>query len=343
MQEPVNRTPDIAQFLSEKASYEMVPDHRERDQVVNEAYWAYSDDNYDKLELLATEYRRSKSRLLSGDWKLNAFYDGLILHSGASEERWATRLKKLRQWEQQKPQSVTAKIALAENYFAYAYRARGNGSASSVTPEGWRLFNERVNQAATMLAGAAPLVEKDPQWFVSMLELARLQGWPEPDCEKLYNGAVAFEPGYYPIYYRRAYYLLPRWHGEEGDWQKFALRVSATTPRDQREDLYARIVWYIWDRIERNPVNPFANRFLMSQHISWERCKQGFESQMRDHPNSLLTLNLYAWFACAAGDQTTARLLFQQVGDKWDRETWSDESNYTHARTWASAITPKSS
>ena len=58
-----------------------------------------------------------------------------------------THLARLEKWRAQYPQSITVYTTLAATYVNYAWQARGNGYANTVTDEGWQLFRDRIHQA----------------------------------------------------------------------------------------------------------------------------------------------------------------------------------------------------
>jgi hypothetical protein len=214
--------------------------------------------------------------------------------------------------------------------------ARGTGWAKDVAPESWVLFNERLAQARLVLEAAKKLPTKDPEWFTQMLELARLQGWPLTQYDDLYFRAVRFEPAYYTIYRERAYWMLPRWHGEEGQWQKFALEASETAKKQIGEDIYGRIVTQIWGLTDRSIRNAASDNFLKTSGISWERLKVSFENMEKHYPSSILNENAYCAFACMAGDKETARGLFNKIGiGGWYRNIWGSAGQFVHCKNWA--------
>jgi hypothetical protein len=122
------------------------------------------------------------------------------------------------------PQSTTAPIALADSYIAYAWDARGDGTADTVSDSGWKLFAEHMAKAKTILvdASASAKAKNCPEWYAAMLGVAQGQSWDLDQTTALFEQAVASEPAYQ--YYYRAYanILLPQWSGEEGDAARFA-------------------------------------------------------------------------------------------------------------------------
>ena len=111
------------------------------------------DKKYAELDCFADRVRSGKERLPDGRWKLDVFYSGLaspVVYSvHATEEDWNVHLKALRKWTLAKPKSITARVALAEALIGYAWFARGNGLADTVSNSGWKLFGEHHDGTTT--------------------------------------------------------------------------------------------------------------------------------------------------------------------------------------------------
>jgi hypothetical protein len=119
---------------------------------------------FDDLDCIGHAARREKTRLPGGLWKLHNIYIGLTEPTGhATEEDWTERISLLQKWVTAKPNSITARVALAEAYDGYAWDARGNGYSNTVTDSGWKLFNQRLEQGKAILDEAAGLPEKCPE------------------------------------------------------------------------------------------------------------------------------------------------------------------------------------
>src|ERR1041385_1857811 len=102
--------------------------------------------------------------------------------------------------DKKRPKSITPRVALAELYINYAWQARGQEYADKVTDDNFRLFEERIAMAKATLDEAADLKEKCPQWYNSMQSVALGQAWSKAQAAKLFEEAIAFEPGYYYFY-----------------------------------------------------------------------------------------------------------------------------------------------
>jgi uncharacterized protein DUF4034 len=119
-------------------------------------------DRFDRLDQEAASVRSGRIRFLGGSWKLPRLYEAITEPTGGSEAPdadWEGLLTKLKKWCAQKPDSITARVALAETYSHYAWKARGKAYANKVTDEGWRLFEERLRLATLRIP--APGTEND--------------------------------------------------------------------------------------------------------------------------------------------------------------------------------------
>ena len=133
----------------------------------------------------------------------------------ASDNVWNYHIGLLRQWTEQKPESITAKVALASSYIAFGWHARGGGFANTVSPEGGRLFSERLSRGKDILM-SVDRSQVCPNWYSEMQKIALGQGWDKESYENLFREAVAYEPTWYEYYKQKAFVLLPRWLGQSG-------------------------------------------------------------------------------------------------------------------------------
>ncbi len=86
--------------------------------------------------------------------------------------------------------------------------------------------------------------------------------------ENIYSKAIAAEPCNYIYFFQKAKYLLNRWFGEDGEWERFALTVADSTGGEKGDILYARIVWYIMTYFDLRDHNT---------RINWDRVQRGFD------------------------------------------------------------------
>lgn len=288
--------------------------------------------NFEQLEKIVSEARTGKGRIVGGTWKLAVFYsavDETLVRPDSQESDWKVFFNTLNQWIAAKPESAAARISLAEAYMTYAWRARGNGYANSVSDRGWDLFNERVSQAADALAQAARLKEKCPYWYESMQAVALAQGWDKTQARELMDEAVAFEPDYYHFYREHANYLQTKWYGDEGEVEAFATEVADRVGGAQGDILYFEITSLVACQCD-------AQDDAMKE-MSWPRIKQGYAGLSQLYGISSLKRNRFASMAVKAGDREAARTALGDIGGDWDKEVWVSADRFLSAKNWASS------
>lgn len=288
---------------------------------------------FEELDNIANELRATRAQFPGGIWKLDKYYQGIAdLEKGrhASEAEWATIMKKLQQWITERPASITARVALAQAYTTYAWKARGGGYADTVTDEGWKLFHERLKQAEEVLNEAKTSPIKCPNWYVTMQEVALGQGWDLERYNRLFDEAVAVEPLYHYFYLNKAHYLLPRWYGEEGDWERFADEVQAQRGGQEGSMLY----FYIATSAIR--YHEPEETFFKDTKVSWPKLKQGFQDKEALQGANNTSLNMYCKFACLAGDRESANAAFARIGEDYDPYVWGNDRSFYNYKAWAS-------
>src|SRR5262249_10967875 len=223
-------------------------------------------EDYEKLEKLAAELRSSKARFPGGAWKLHKLYQGIdrpVSVGKVSEQEWILHLPKLQKWVAQYPKSITARVALASAFTEYAWSARGDGFASTVSEDGRRLFGERLMVAEKILTEAKALPEKCPHWYATMETVAMGRGWERSRFDSLFEEAVEYEPQYHYFYTYKANYLLPRWHGEAGEMEKFADETAV-----RLGGKFGSIVYYL---IASEMSPRYRTRMFFETRLSWPR------------------------------------------------------------------------
>lgn len=288
--------------------------------------------NYDGLEELGRRFRTNKERLPEGVWKLQFYYTALTKppKKTSGGEEWTYWLELLEKWRNTRPASVTAPIALAGANIAHAWAGRGGEYAYRVTDEGWQLFRQRIAAARRLLELSEATSSIDPHWYTLMLRVARAQSWDPIEMQRLFERAIQREPAYHPHYNERALQLLPRWFGQKGDLESFALQVADSPASDPAEGLYARIAWAV-------ATTAGDDNFFEQHSFSWPKIRDAFRQIETRYPDSNWNLNRFCWFACMAGDKETARELFERIGDRWLPECWKSEQRWRHWRQWAGA------
>lgn len=227
--------------------------------------------DYDGLERVADNYRTTKATFADGEWKLSVFYDEIAYYlRKRPEEDWVGRLDKLKEWVAAKPDSITARVALAECLDGYAFHGRGAAYANEVQEEQWRRFQERLQEAKDVLDQAKSLQNKCPGWWAAYLRLAVGLQWDRSQYDTFLASALAYEPTYSVFYYRAAWYFLPWWFGNDGDWENFAKSAADRIGGNNGDILYTRIIWFMARRATQDVVT-------QNPRIQWQRVNNGIK------------------------------------------------------------------
>lgn len=284
----------------------------------------YNNREFDKLEALAERLQKNKERFRSGAWKILHFHQCMDCAETEPESMRKLHDEIHQEWVKKYPKSQTASIAHARFFLDYAWHARTAEYADKVTEEGWRLFRERLGKASEILEQAKGQEGNCPMLWLSFQRLALGQGWEMEKYDALYEQAMKSEPGFDEHHVARAYHLLPRWHGEEGQWEADA-KEQAAKMGELGPQIFARVV----TRTSRYYDNVFAEC-----NVSWPEVKAGYEDLLKAFPDSAQNLHSYCRTACFANDRALAKELFIRIGDGKSPESWK-KGEFERAKKWA--------
>ncbi len=280
------------------------------------------------LEALAAELRTSKEALDGGTWLLSHFY-GTATRFERAEPEATEAMTFYESWARERPENITAQVSLAMALTQYAWTARGSGWAKEVTPEGWRLMEERLDRAWEILDRAAELEESCPGWYEAGQSVALGQGWDRDVYFEFVNEAIALQPTYGRYFTNTCYWLLPRWHGEVGDFEAWISEQADAEPTEKQDWQYARLVWMA-------NMMPVKNQLVFEEgRLDWERTKRGFETWLATDPENLNVRFQFTQQALLAGDRETARAQFEVTGGKYFPGMWKDVEQFEQARRFA--------
>lgn len=285
----------------------------------------YNSRKFAELEALADELRSNKAKFPNGEWKISHFYETLACADDEQDSMWKLHETIYQDWEAKFPKSITAQVSHARFMTEYAWQARGAAYADKVTEEGWRLFRERLATAHTLLDQSKPLAPC-PVWWEVRLKVALGQSEEAAAYEALFQEAKKSEPQYFKYDLSRAYYLLPRWHGEPGDWEA-AAEKDIERADGLGYETYARVV---------NAQSGFYDNVFRQSKASWRKAKKGFDQMRERYPDSKELLNKYCRMASFAGDREVARKLFAEIGADPVASAWRrKDDEFRRAKTWA--------
>ncbi len=314
------------------AAFDTTSDVRALDEYRDAIAQLLKQEKFSELDCLADAARAGKTKFPGGSWKLHYIYLALgePRPGHPTEEDWQQHMQLIDRWGQSNPHSVTQPIAQAESYIGYAWSARGNGYADSVSDSGWKLYGERIAKAKAILDAGADLAKKCPEWYIAMHEVAQGQSWGAELDAALIQQAVAFEPTYQYFYQVHAAYLLPKWSGEDGDTSRFAEDSANHVGGDAGDILYFQIAGEIVCHCQEPEFN----------HFSWPRLQKGFAALEKERGVSLMVVNRFAEMATVFQDWVAADAAFKRLGDGWSEDIWGTEAYYKQIRDTAAQVAP---
>lgn len=287
--------------------------------------------DYAELESLAQINRSERGRFVGGSWRNEMFFGSLAWMPKSTplkDSDYLQQSEKLKQWVRARPESATARIALAMSYIDAASFARGTGYANTVSDKQWQQYHARAALAKQALIEAATLKDRDAYWYFTMEHVAFREGWDKTDMRELLDQALAFEPDYYHFFRPYTTYLLPQWYGDPGEILVFAKEFASTRPEPSGSITYFQIVsgiaCYCGSDIE------------LMRTADWPKLQLGFANLQNAYGLNNLNANRLAEMATVFQDQPVAHEAFSHVVER-DPAVWLTEDSFEKARSWANS------
>lgn len=285
--------------------------------------------SWTELDSLADRLRSQRLRFQGGGWQLHVLYTVLstVNSQPETDTAWKAQIAALQEWIRRAPLSPTPRIALADTYEKFAWKARGGDVADKVSDEGWKLFGERLKEASEVLEQAEQISRGDPEWYNAMLMVTAARDWNRSEADALVDESLRREPGYFYIVRAQANSLLPKWYGEPGDTERFVAKIADRIGGEEGDATY----FFVAEAILTEP----ANCSLCSPPpMSWARIRRGYAAIERLYGTNNFEKNAYALIALQAGDRETARSTLEKIGENWDPEVWGSRALFESGRVF---------
>jgi hypothetical protein len=197
------------------------------------------------------------------------------------------------------PGSAFAPILAAMQVHGAAWRARGSGYASTVTSEGWALFNERNQRAWRMMLACKSSSDRLPIWYELAIKIAADAQVPRPELDAIFKEGVERFSGYHSIYFTYTRQFSPLWGGDYESADQFIRSQTAAARNKEGDVLYARLYWLL-DQLGNGDAG-----FFEESLVDWSRMRGGFELLMKQFPESAWNQANFTAYACRANDAGT--------------------------------------
>jgi hypothetical protein len=285
--------------------------------------------DFQNLESQAQDFRSNKSRFKNGNWKLGAFYVAFGDNEKIGNDKaYSDLISQLERWAVEQPDSITPRLALVYAWGGYAFVARGSGWASQVTEQRKRLMEERIEKGFTWLHEAQNLQnkEKDPAFYATGLDICLGANVTREDYEKIFDAGVQNAPDYDVLYEYKAYYLFPRWYGQQGEWETFVRKITQKKDIPGHEEIFARTAIYLQE------VGFYWE--FSDDDQSWEELKSSFHAMEKSYPDSLEIKSIFCNMCLLVRDYKEARVQMKLLGGKVDMSVWLKKENFINSIQW---------
>jgi len=299
-------------------------------EVAHKAAELFQKSDFAGLETMVSELKKKGYDIRQAYPELSAFYSVFAIKDTESERHWLDWQTQLDGWSRAVPDSLSAKIVMANWYVEYAWKARGNGFANTVTMEGWQLMGERLRQAASILRSVPEEKIDDPEYYRLFLSIARGQGWKRAEMERCFEKGTALAREFFPLYESASCYLQARWYGQPIDCSRFAAEVAAKMPGDKGEVLYSLLA--------RSEAPVYGEDYFTKSPVDYDRIKNAFlAEEQRNGPTKRAAQDALCYLAAMKGDKETATRLFLELGDAACEEAFGGRDAFLRLRKQSGA------
>jgi hypothetical protein len=252
----------------------------------------------------AMDDARARSRQLPYRDLVNMWYVFLSDPVFTKSASYREHREKLAAMAKASPQLATPLISMAQAHLLEAWRERGYGPEDSVSPEIRQRWKDSAGKARKLLEQAVQRGLKDGEAYVLLLEVARIEGWPLAETREVFEQGRKVDNRDVGLYEAMAEYLLPRWHGQPGDVEKFAAEVPKMVPGDDGLDAYVHIAY---------ALNQLDNNLLFWGDFDRKLLAKGAVVTAQRYPEARNLVPFAALCTVAAQDVSSARRIRELV------------------------------
>lgn len=295
---------------------------------------------YEELSSKIDDARQTRERLRGGYWKLYALYKGIStpnVEMNATPSEWEDHLARLQEWKLKKPDSISARIALAQGLISYGFEARGSDTIDKISEESMRLFQQQVALGLEELLAAKQLTPKCPHWYQAMLRVGLAQGWNKAKYDEIFEEGFQLEPTYYHLPREKMTYLLPQWMGEDGDLSYFVNNLSERIGGDEGMIMYFELASTLWPIYDGNIWRKTGLEFSKARegYVAMKRI-YGVDRYRKNLLMAMTSSNLMTGVPFGDKEIDGFEEALLEVGDDWDPEVWDTKERFEERKKFMS-------
>jgi hypothetical protein len=228
----------------------------------------------------------------------------------------------------------------------WAWEARGSGAASSVSKEGWRLFEERLGIAQQDLERVTQMDPADPTPWAFLVTIARARDLGRDAAQRYLDEAVRRDPESFFANNNMLSFLAAKWHGSHEEQLAFARGVAAgARPGSDLIALVIRAHVEIWAyKLHFDGDKAAADAYVRSEANRAE-CASAYQASLVapghvPRASTIYLLNEAAFWFWRAGDRARAAPAFMRIGSyAYTEYPWrylgEPQQKYYEAASWA--------
>ena len=260
-------------------------------------------------EIITWAVESAKNEQVPREWIVETF-EGLMQGLTPIRGREAAFNKIYPSYEKALPHSAAPLRLKGVFCTKWAWDARGNGWASTVTPEGWRLFGQRLDMAQRALEQGWKFDPTDGQIAAQMITVKMGQNDRE-GIDEWHRRAIEADPDEYAACSNKMYCLWPRWFGSHEAMLEFGHQCA------QSDNYFATIPFILvraHGQIAQESGDPVT---YLQQPDVWTDISAVYENALVVYPTAFNRCR-YALWAARCGHWDVANQQFELIGDNPD-------------------------
>ena len=210
------------------------------------------------------------------------------------------------------PNSAELQFFKGSLYINYAWDARGNGFANTVTPQGAKQYSDRLAIARQALTDAYAIDPNDAHIADKMITVCMGQSSPETEMEMWFTRAINANPDDADACENKLSFLEPKWGGSAEAALAFGHTCLAT------EDWSSALPQVLIDaHIDLSKESGDPTQYFSNPDV-WTDAQKVYTGYLAANPDSTKYRSWYAFLACKCGKFTIAETQFKQLGSHID-------------------------
>jgi hypothetical protein len=251
------------------------------------------------------------------------------------QDTWGGGLMLAAALEEAAPGTADALAVKGEVMIDQAWAARGNGGASTVTPDRAKLFAERLAQAEDALERAWKLDPTDARAATRMITVKLGQGEAgggRQAMETWFARAMDADPDNLPACSKKLYYLYPRWYGSHDEMVRFGRDCLAT------QNWRGGIPYVLIDAHDAVAQETDDAKAYYEREDVWADFAAVYEGALLNFPDDDYRRSQYATFAARAGRWDVARAQLERLSDRAVLSVFGGKSTLDYYRKKAARL-----